>query len=174
MGVGLTMPSSEAKKETTRAMAHEAQVTRTSILEKDAVKRRTRAAAVSIQAYVRRRLACKHRAELHAIARAPIVIRAERFDVWQTQHRACFQPGYSASMLSTHRCQRERHRYPWVRKRRGTSPHAPADFFFSSLRQPSAKAREGDDSVTSEATSDASDLPTSAPALRPSSELLMT
>ena len=183
VGGGGAMSSSEARKEVSRVKAQEAEARRAATLERDAVKRQALAASVCIQAAARRRLACKHRAGLYAIARAPNVIRAERFEVWLGERRACLQPGYSASMLAPSKCSQERRRYPWVRKRWGkASPHEPADFILSSLRRSSAKATaEDNESVTSRATSDAgsdsasckSTTRTSAPALQPSSELLM-
>jgi len=183
VGCGGAMSSSEARKEIARVKAQEAEARRAATLERDADKRQALAASLCIQASARRRLACKHMAKLHAIARAPTVIRAERFEVWQSERRECRKPGYSTSMLAPSKCTRERRRYPWVRKRSGmASPHEPADYILSSLRRSSVKATgEDNESMTSRATSDAgwdsasgkSTARTSALALQPSSELLM-
>ena len=115
------MSSSEARKEQAIVKARELEARRSATLEKDAMKLRAIDAAVRIQAGARRRLAQKTRAELFAIARAPKVIQAERFEVWQMERRKCFQPGYAVSMLSLKKCEQERRRYPWVRNKRGIS-----------------------------------------------------
>lgn len=147
--------SSEARKEKDRLNAEENEAKREAHLNKEQARRRQTAAALRIQAMARRRLAVKVRAELYAIARAPHVIRAERFDQWRKHRREIGQPGHCVSMLSLAKRDKERLKYPWVREELGRSHHrgGQATYFLSSLRSARDASSMPPDDATASLTS---------------------
>lgn len=112
-------------------------------------------AAVRIQAAMRRSLACKRTAAIKSTGQLYKVVLAERFRAWLAERRQCSKPGYAGSFVDKRCAERERLRYPWVLEReakvkgaRMVRAHAsssctkePADFFLSSLKDPSLRRR---------------------------------
>ena len=102
---------------------------------------RREAAALKIEANMRRRLARARISYLRSLDWSPL-IRAELLKQWKQDRRACWQPGYPVSMLSSSAIERERRRMhrltrPWEKPQKpsGGKPTSPkADFFLSSLR----------------------------------------